>query len=728
MTSQPLQQLYPNGSAAPTKPDSEAEGSLELGRVFAALRRRSLLIISVTTAVAAAAGFRALLSPPAYVAQFEILIQPSSAEIEAISAVAGVPNTQNNRSISLADQTRILTSPEVLAPVVEAVRKEQPEVCNFVGLLKRTPEEACYDKIRRSLTIRLTERRNTAEEQSRIFTASYTGATQQQAERIAALMAQTFLDHGLASRQRDIQQGLDFLDSKLPDVREQVNQLQSELQTLRQRNNLITPDAQGEQLNAQIRQFRAEYLAIQVELEEALALFDDLQQQQQQQSQEFVASPVLSGSQRYQALVQELLRLESQIAEASTLFLNNSPDIEALQEQRQNLLNLLAREGLQAQREVVSRIRALETREEALASTLAELNVNVDQLAGVSREFTDIELELNIATTNLNRLLDRRETLQIEAAQRELPWQLVTPPMVAEQRDSLPRNMALGLVLGLLLGVGLALTIDTAKDTLYTPSDLKRLTPLPILGLIPHYELATRTEARQAVQALVGGGSSGSTGSLGNGSTPSRNWQAFQEAFRSLMANIRQIGTENPIRSMVISSAEPQEGKSTVAAYLAQAAAAMGERVLLVDADLRLPYLHDMFGLDNTVGLSNLLTEEFEVHNVIQRSQTEPNLFILTTGTALADPVRMLSSRAIHQLINKIRKNYDLIIFDAPSVHEYADAALIGAETDGMILVSNLGKLKSTQLEQALEKLWVSKISVLGIVAREASPEAVFQL
>ncbi|MBD0337624.1 MAG: capsular biosynthesis protein, partial [Cyanobacteria bacterium Co-bin13] len=616
MTPQPLQQLFPSGSAAPTKPDSDAECSLELGRVFAALRRRALLIVGVTVAVAAAAGVRTFLSQPTYVAQFEILIQPSSAELEAISAVAGVPVARDNRTLSLADQTKILTSPDVLAPVVKAIQAEQPEICNFVELLNRSQDEACYDRIRANLTIRLTET-TPQEDQSRIFTASYAGATQKEAERVANLVAQTFLDYGLASRQRDIQQGLDFLGTKLPDVRGQVNQLQGELQTLRQQNNLITPEAQGEQLNDQIRQFRAEYLAVQIELDEAIALFDDLQRQQQQQAQESVASPALSGSQRYQALVQELLRLESQIAEASTLFLENSPDIEALQEQRQNLLDLLAREGLQAQRELVSQIRTLETREEALAGTLAELNVNVDQLAGVSREFTDIDLELKIATENLNRLLERREALQIEAAQRELPWQLITPPVITEKTASLPRNVALGLVLGLLLGIGLALTIDTAKDRLYTPADLKRLTPLPILGLIPHYALPDPAEARQAVPALASGGPPSRAGGLSNGSKPSRDWQAFQESFRSLITNIRQVSAETPLRSMVISSAEPQEGKSTVAAYLAQAAAAMGERVLLIDADLRLPYLHEFFGLTNTVGLVNLLTEEFDTKNVI---------------------------------------------------------------------------------------------------------------
>ncbi|HEY9878546.1 MAG TPA: polysaccharide biosynthesis tyrosine autokinase [Leptolyngbyaceae cyanobacterium] len=713
------------------KPDSDAEGTLELSRVFAALRRRVLLILGVTTAVAAAAGLRTFLSPPTYTAQFEVLIQPSSAEVEAIASTNGVPISRNERTLSLADQTRILTSPEVLAPVVKTIQSKHPEICSFSEVLVRSQGDPCYNYIRSNLSIKLTERKTAAEEESRIFTVLYSGASEEEVERVADLVSKTFLDYGLASRKRDIQQGLDFLDTKLPDVRSQVNQLQRSLQTLRQNNNLVTPEAKGDQLNAQIRQFQAEYLSVQVDLEEAVSLLEDLQAQQQQQNQEFVASPVLSNNARYQALVQELLKLDSQIAEASTLFLDGSPDLQVLQEQRQNLVNMLAREGMQVQQELMSRIRSLETRQAALSDTLSSLEADTDQLAGVSRQFTDIELELKIATENLNRLLERREALQIEAAQRELPWELVTPPQVIENVASLPTNVALGVVLGLLLGVGLALTIDTAKDKLYTPSDLKRLTPLPILGLIPHYDWLEPEDIQQDLavsQVLVVGGLPERPVAPNNGSAHYEDRHGFQEAFRSLMANIRQIDGETPLKSIVVSSAEPQEGKSTVAAYLAQAAAAMGDRVLLIDADLRSPQLHEFFGLPNTVGVVNLLTKEFYLHDVVQRSSLEPNLFVLTAGTTLADPVRLLSVAAIQQLMAQVKNNYDLVIFDTPSVLECADSALIGAETSGMILVSGLGQLSSARLEQTLEKLWISKISVLGIVAREAPPQSIFQI
>ena len=185
------------------------------------------------------------------------------------------------------------------------------------------------------------------------------------------------------------------------------------------------------------------------------------------------------------------------------------------------------------------------------------------------------------------------------------------------------------------------------------------------------------------------------------------------------MANIRRIETEPPIRSVVVSSAEAEEGKSITAAHLAQAAAAMGERVLLVDGNLRSPSLHKFLGISNHKGLANALASNAQLQTIVQQSPNESNLYILTAGESTADPARLLSTKTIQFFLSRVENVFDLIIFDSPAVLDYADASLIAAETSGLVLVSNLGKLKSTQLEQTLEKLWVSKIAVLGIVARE---------
>jgi capsular exopolysaccharide synthesis family protein len=702
--------------------NQSAEETLDLGRMFSALRRRALLIAAITLAVGAVAGARAKLSPPSYLANFEILIQPSTGEAQVAVNLTGLIPQRSDSLLTLEDQIKILASPEVLQPVVDQAQAEDLGGCASVGpSLPMDASERCYQALRQSLTIQLTEVKNNAPA-SRIFNAQIEGQSPQEVQRMADLVAQRFLDYGLESRQRDIQQGIDFLDSKLPDVRAQVDRLQIQLEQLRQTNNIITPEARGSQLTRQIDTFEAEYLNVLIELEDTLKLYEGLQQQLTQQPPDQAVSPVLSDNSRYQALVQDLLELDNEIAAASTLFLDGSPDLDVLKEQRQNLLRLLAREGRNAQQELSLQIEGLATREAALGQTLAGLNVEVDSLATIARQFTDLDRDLTIATENLSQLLARRETLEIEAAQRELPWELITPPTLTSSSASLPRNVGLGLVLGLLLGVGVALLLDTQKDVLYTPSDLKRITPVPILGLIPHPEGVERGSDESPLLTLYRPTTAGSNGSsrtaLDPGLVPFDSLHGFKESFRSLVANLQRIASEQPVRSLVISAAD-EVADATTAAYLAWAAAEMGNRVLLIDADFRFPHLHNCLERPNENGFSNVLAGELDLEQAIMRSPLEPNLFVLTAGSATSDPVRLLSAHKIQPFIAKAEGCFDLVIYDAPPLVEYADASLIAAAASGLALVSHLGTVQSAQLEQALEKIWISKIPLLGLIAKE---------
>jgi capsular exopolysaccharide synthesis family protein len=709
-----------------TTVDSNQEGGIDLGSLLSTLKRRILLILGVTTAVTAAAGIRAYLSPPSYSAIFEVLIQPLSAETEVISSLSEVPINQRAELLTLADQTKILTGPGVLKPVIDTLRSEGRAGCisvsqvELTGLSDEEIQSQCYARIKSRLNIQLTK-------DSQIFQAVYRGDSLEDAEYIANLISRTFLDYGLVSRQRDLQQGLNFLDDKIPEARQRVDELQANLQTLRQSYRLITPDAEGGKLSGQISSFENEYRSVLVELEESLALYEDLQQQLSERPQDASVSLVLSSNSRYQALVQELLKLDSQIAQTSTLFLGSSPDMQVLLEQRQNLLSLMAREGANAQEELTGQINVLAAREAALAETLASLDIDVNQLADITRQFTDLERELTIANNNLSQLLERRESLQIEAAQRELPWELITPPTVTINVASLANNLVLGSILGLLLGVGLAIALDSQKDVLYTPQDLKRVTPVPILGLIPHNAAVEQGYDEQHLLSLY----QSLTDALDDepirngkfarkGAVPLDDIYAYREAFRSLVANLQRLDAERPLKSIVISSADNQLADSTTAAYLAWAAAELGNRVLLVDADFRFSHLHNFLDLPNEQGLGNVLTGELDLKNVIKRSPIEPNLFTLTTGNTTVDSARLLSSGKMKQFIAKTEAHFDLIIYDSPPFAEYADAALLSAETDGLVLVSHLGTVKSAQLEQALEKLWISKIPLIGLIAKEA--------
>jgi succinoglycan biosynthesis transport protein ExoP len=191
----------------------------------------------------------------------------------------------------------------------------------------------------------------------------------------------------------------------------------------------------------------------------------------------------------------------------------------------------------------------------------------------------------------------------------------------------------------------------------------------------------------------------------------------FLEAFRSLYTNIRLLNSDSQIRSLVISSSVPGDGKSTISVYLAQAAAALGQRVLLVDTDLRLPQIHNRLGLINTYGLSNVISSDLDVERVIQQSPIEETLFVLTAGQVPPDPTKLLSSQRMQNLMEKFQENYDLVIYDTPPLQGLADTRLIASKADGVVIVVKLGQTKSSDLSKALETLKLSPVAVLGMIA-----------
>ena len=170
---------------------------------------------------------------------------------------------------------------------------------------------------------------------------------------------------------------------------------------------------------------------------------------------------------------------------------------------------------------------------------------------------------------------------------------------------------------------------------------------------------------------------------------------------------------------MVVSSAAPGDGKTTTALHLAQAAALMGQRVLLVDANLRLPQLHNRLGLPNRQGLSNLLSQNLNHNDVIQRSPLQDNLFVLTSGQLLPDSTRLLASTRMQHLMMQFQAVFDLVIYDTPHLVGIADTNFLADNTDGILMVVALGKTKLSEVMQVLNGLNSLRLPILGVVANQ---------
>ncbi len=710
-------------------PENEPD-ELNLRQLLGMIRRRALVIAGVSISVTSAIGFWTMNQTPRYEGKFQLLVEPVTEQgnLDNLTQILGSQNNKDVRgsssSLDYETQIQVLRSPNLMSPIIEEIEKRYKDV-NYDSLLGSN-----------QLTISQLE-------ETKILEVRYRDTDPKKVQFVLHQVARGYLRYSLRERQTNLRQGIQFVDSQLPQLRARVDKLQGQLQVFRQQNNILDPESQAQQLANRVSTIEGEQLNTQVKLREARSLYTTLSAQLGLSPNQAIATVNLSEAPRYQQLLNQLSEVEAKIAKESARFTADSPTIQSLREQQRNLLPLLQQESQQVLGttlaeagvsnaspseirleltkqlvEAANQIQVLQVRQSAIAQAERSLNQQVKQMPVIARQYTDFQRELNVVTESLNRFLGVRENLEIEAAQKALPWQIILKPTQPEEPVSPnpERNMILGTIAGLLLGTGAALLIERLDNVFHSPDELKDRTKLPLLGVIPYCKqlkqmtpVATLTELMPSEEAP--------TSPKNRRKLQWYKASPFLESFRSLHTNIRFLGSDTPIHSIVISSATPADGKSTVAVHLAQAAAAMGQRVLLVDADLRRPQVHNVLGLENQVGLSNVIATGLTAKQAIQRLPMWDHLYVLTAGQLPPDPTRLLCSKKMQYLMEQFHAVFDLVIYDTPPTLGLADGRLLAAHTDGVVLIAGLGRTDRSVLMQALDGMKISSATVLGVVA-----------
>ncbi|GIK55112.1 MAG: tyrosine protein kinase [Chloroflexota bacterium] len=196
----------------------------------------------------------------------------------------------------------------------------------------------------------------------------------------------------------------------------------------------------------------------------------------------------------------------------------------------------------------------------------------------------------------------------------------------------------------------------------------------------------------------------------------------ISEAYRTLRTNLSFYSLDNPLRSLVVTSPAPNEGKSTTIANLAVTIAQSGRRTILVDCDLRRPSLHNLFGLKAEPGFTDLvLADKLELP--LQPTGVE-NLWLLASGAKPPNPADMLGAKKVDQIIARLQEEADMVLFDAPPVMAVTDAAVLGAKVDGVLLVIQAGKTKRDHAERAKETLEKAKVRIVGATLTNAPKDS----
>ncbi|MEW5322184.1 CpsD/CapB family tyrosine-protein kinase [Geobacillus thermoleovorans] len=192
----------------------------------------------------------------------------------------------------------------------------------------------------------------------------------------------------------------------------------------------------------------------------------------------------------------------------------------------------------------------------------------------------------------------------------------------------------------------------------------------------------------------------------------------ISEQYRTIRTNIEFSFIDEPLRSLMVTSSAPSEGKSTTAANLAVVFAQQGKKVLLVDADLRKPTVHYTFRLNNYAGLTSVLTSASSLSSTLQGTAVE-NLTVLTAGPIPPNPAELLSSRIMDRLLHELQEMYDLVLFDTPPVLAVTDAQILANKCDGTVLVVASGKTEIAAAAKAKELLEAANAKLVGVVLNQ---------
>ncbi|MEM8778656.1 MAG: polysaccharide biosynthesis tyrosine autokinase, partial [Cyanobacteria bacterium P01_G01_bin.49] len=693
--------------------NTNEEGGLNLGKLVGVVRRQTHVVVGVSFLVVTAALLKTSLEDPLFRSQVELLTEPVTFETQVLSSTNSQTLSSREETIAVeADEIKlkILKSPRSLSPIVKKLQDKYPELD--------------YDSLERNLDLKTSIQNN---DSGNILEISYQNNNENQVRDVIDEVSKAYLRYSLETRQSNIMKGISFLDRQLPVLNREVDLLQGKLQKLREQKNLIDPIVQAELLSAQLDGFKQEQQAVQIDLTEARKLDAASQQQKRVSSIIEPISASVIETERYQDLKKQLLSVETELAKQSAIWTEATPQIQLLRDQRQNLLSLLNNETQQIGEEIQisasQRILQLSLRDQALGEAIRNLELKIKDLSATTRQYVDIQRDLEIATNNLTQFIAKREALKIDVSQQQVPWQILTPPPEDPEALSsgLKRNLVLGTVLGLLLGIACAIGLDTLSDLIYTPEEIQEIIQAPILATIPFNKKVEDFDINSISNDFFR--EAANVTQIGqNELFQLSQTSAFTEAFNSLYTNICLSSPDKPLKSLVVSSACRGEGKSTIALHLGLIAAGVGRRVLLVDTNLRDPQLHKQVGFMNAFGLTDLIyRDDLHPHSIIQHTWREENLSVLTCGQLPPDPIKLLSSEKMKNLMYKLQESFDLVIYDAPSLVGLADTYLLANQVDGIILVTALGQIRRAELEEAQEQLAFSRTPLLGIVANKSN-------
>jgi polysaccharide biosynthesis transport protein len=709
--------------------NSVVESEPGYGQMLTVLVRRFPWFLLVFLSSTALAGIITLKTNPNFKSTMQLLIEPN---YQGKKEGDGVENqfTDTNVVIDTATQLNLMQSSGLIQKAVDKLKSDYPNIT--------------VAEIKTSLVLTQikTKEDNVA---TKIFQVDYTGGNPEKTQKVLTAIRQVYVEYNKQQQDLRLQKGLQVIREQLRKASDEVNSSESNLQRFRRNQNLIDPELQAKALEETLNNIQKERQTTRSQYEEALARQKSLEEQLNRSPQNALVSSRLSQSTRYQSLLNEIQKTELALAQERLRFTDGTPSVQKLNEQLQSQKELLqkevsrtlggrstaafgSRETLLEQGQLgeidlnltgqlvdnQTNIVALTARDQTLAQKENELRSQLKRFPSLLAYYNRILPQLQFSRERMEQLLRAEQQLRQELSKGGFNWEVVEEPQKGILTGPLlKQNLLLGAVVGLMLGGIAAFIREASDDSLHTTAELEKQFSLPLLGTTPKLPPAKPRES--VIKLPFGKPEVLAPWTIQVLQSPPR-WESLDLIYK----NIELLNTVSDLRSLMVTSALPDDGKSALALGLAMSAARLHKKVLLIDANLRAPSLHQQLNLPNEQGLSTLLASDVSLPNQIGVQYSGSSYIdILTAGPIPLDSANLLSSPRMMQLMAAFEENYDLVLIDAPPVLGLVDAMLAASSCRSVIMVASIGKVTRTQLSQATAML--SKLNLIGVVANGVS-------
>ncbi|MCC0177436.1 polysaccharide biosynthesis tyrosine autokinase [Waterburya agarophytonicola K14] len=688
-----------NSSSSPTS--SRDSLDVNLSEYLVKLKRRWKPALAIFLLTLGVTGGLSLLQKKTYQGEGKLVFKQLSAADQV-----GIGENAGRLDTILPNQTPVSTQIQVLEsePVIQQVIDRQKLTDDENNPLKT-------DDFRKKLSTELIGGTDVVE-------VRYKHPDPKIAAEVVNTLMDVYIQEQIRGNQSEPEAAKDFINRELPTIESKVEQAEQNISAFRSENDIVDLTEEKKGLVTNLGALNQQISTTGSELQGLQAQTSALQSQLGLDLNQAVATDQLAASPEVQSILGQLTETESSLAQERQRFSEEHPSIISLTEKKNDLNSQLkgliantvgqginVSQGLlqenngikenQLEKFITLKIDELSLQRQVTSLYQSQQNYlkRAKDIPRLEKQEQELIRNAEAAGNTLETLLDNLQKVQIAASQESGNAKVVEYSSVPEKGAS-GRTMLLGL--GLVLGAFLAnlsvVLLEMQDRSLKTLAEIKKKFSYQTIGIIP-------LEAPNYQGRIV---------------TREEPDSFSSEVYRMIQANLKFLTSDKPPKVILVTSSVPEEGKSTVTANLAAAIAQLDRKVLLIDGDLRRSSQHRLWGVGNNKGLKDIITSNVSLASVIAKPM--PNLSLLTSGMVNSNPLALLDSPGLSDLVGRSRRDYDLILIDAPPLPVTADVLTLSKLVDGILFVTRPGVVEQESAELAQETLATTGQKVLGMV------------